>query len=68
VANLSQIIATHLAELGRPHPEDEASSTLAELVGAVTLARAETDAERSDAILERSRAHLKRRLGLEAAQ
>ena len=34
---------------------------------AVTLARAEADPDRSDAILERSRAHLKRRLGLEAA-
>ena len=31
-------------------------------------ARAEADPDRSDAILERSRAHLKRRLGLEAAQ
>jgi TetR/AcrR family transcriptional repressor of nem operon len=41
---------------------------LAQLVGAVSLARAETDPERSDAILSRSRAQLKRRLGLEAAQ
>jgi TetR/AcrR family transcriptional repressor of nem operon len=68
VAHLTGIIATHLSALGRDHPEDEASSTLAELVGAVTLARAEPDPDRSDAILERSRAHLKRRLGLEAAQ
>lgn len=68
VAHLTTILATHLAALGRDHAEDEASSTLAELVGALTLARAEPDPGRSDAILERSRAHLKRRLGLEAAQ
>ncbi|MBO9558956.1 MAG: TetR/AcrR family transcriptional regulator [Caulobacter sp.] len=67
-ANLTKVVADRLAELGRPYAEDEASSTLAELVGAVTLARAEADPGRSDAILERSRAHLKRRLGLEAAQ
>jgi TetR/AcrR family transcriptional repressor of nem operon len=38
---------------------------VAELVGAVTLARAEPDAAASDAILARSRAQLKRRLGVE---
>ncbi|USQ94788.1 TetR/AcrR family transcriptional regulator [Caulobacter sp. RL271] len=68
VARLTGIIATHLAALGRDYAEDEASSALAELVGALTLARAEPDPGRSDAILERSRAHLKRRLGLEPAQ
>ncbi|PZR31796.1 TetR/AcrR family transcriptional regulator [Caulobacter segnis] len=65
---LIQVIADRLRELGRPHAEDEASSMLSELVGAVTLARAEGNPDRSDAILERSRAHLKRRLGLEPAQ
>ncbi|HJV41930.1 TetR/AcrR family transcriptional regulator [Caulobacter sp.] len=68
VAHLTDIIAAHLVALGREHAQDEASSTLAELVGALTLARAEPDPDRSDSILERSRAHLKRRLGLEAAQ
>jgi TetR/AcrR family transcriptional repressor of nem operon len=68
VAHLTGILATHLTALGRGHAEGEASSTLAELVGALTMARAEPDAGRSDAILERSRTHLKRRLGLEAAQ
>lgn len=67
-ANLTQVIADRLVELDRPHAEDEASSMLSELVGAVTLARAEADPDRSDAILERSRAHLKRRLGLEAVR
>jgi TetR/AcrR family transcriptional repressor of nem operon len=36
------ILATHLTALDFPHPEDEASA-LAQLVGAVSLARAETD-------------------------
>lgn len=66
-ARLTEILATHLAALDVAHPEDEASAMLAQLVGAVSLARAETDPERSDAILSRSRAQLKRRLGLEAA-
>lgn len=65
---LTQVIADRLRELGLPYAEDEAGSMLSELVGAVTLARAEADPDRSDAILARSRAHLKRRLGLEAAQ
>lgn len=67
VAHLTKVIAGHLAALGHDRAEEEASSALAELVGAVTLARAEPDAARSDALLERSRTHLKHRLGLEAA-
>lgn len=66
VAHLTKVIAGHLAALGHDRTEEQASSALAELVGAVTLARAEPDEARSDAILERSRAHLKHRLGLEA--
>jgi TetR/AcrR family transcriptional repressor of nem operon len=38
---------------------------LAELVGALSLARAEPDSNRSDAILDVSRTALKRRFGLE---
>lgn len=68
VARVTGVIADHLAALGRDHPEDEAGSALAEMVGALTLARAEPDPLRSDTILERSRKHLKRRLGLEADQ
>jgi TetR/AcrR family transcriptional repressor of nem operon len=66
-AHLTRVVAGHLATLGHDHAEEEASSALAELVGALTLARAEPDAARSDALLARSRTHLKRRLGLEAA-
>jgi TetR/AcrR family transcriptional repressor of nem operon len=68
VAHLTKIIAGHLAALGRDRSEDEASSALAELVGALALARAEPDPARSDTLLERSRACLTQRLGLEAAR
>lgn len=68
VAHLTAVLAWHLTTLGHAHAEEEASSTLAELVGALTLARAEPDPGRSDEMLERSRSRLKRRLGLEAEQ
>jgi TetR/AcrR family transcriptional repressor of nem operon len=58
-------IAALLARLGHDQPEDLAASALAELVGALSLARAEPDLEHSDAMLDRSRRLLKRRLGLE---
>lgn len=67
-AHLAAVIAAHLAALGREHAEDEASSALAELVGALSLARAEPDPIRSNVILERSRLQLMRRLDLEADQ
>jgi TetR/AcrR family transcriptional regulator, transcriptional repressor for nem operon len=66
VAELTGIIAATLAKLGHAHADEEASSVLAELVGALSLARAEPDTARSDAILARSRSHLKRRIGVES--
>ncbi len=65
VASLTETIAGLLGAMGRPDPQTTAASTLAEMVGAVSLARAEPDADRSDAILAASRASLKTRLGLE---
>jgi TetR/AcrR family transcriptional repressor of nem operon len=64
-AVLADRLAGFLRDLGREEPEALAASALAELVGAVTLARAEPDPDRSDAMLARSRSLLKRRLGLE---
>ena len=46
-------------------PQALARSTVSELVGALSLARAETDAQHSDAILADSRRQLKHRLALE---
>jgi TetR/AcrR family transcriptional regulator, transcriptional repressor for nem operon len=54
-----------LSQLGHEHAEAEARSTLAELVGALTLARIEPSATRSNAILADSRQMLKQRLRLE---
>ncbi len=59
-------MADLIGAIGRDDAEAEASSILAEMVGALSLARAETDPVRSDAILETSRAAVKRRLGLAA--
>jgi TetR/AcrR family transcriptional repressor of nem operon len=52
------------AELAHEDPQADASSMLSELVGALSLARAEPDRQAADAILERSKAAVKRRFGL----
>jgi len=62
---LSATLATSLKALGQTHSEDEASSILSELIGALGRARAERDMVRSDLILKRSRQSILRRLGLE---
>ena len=64
-ARLRAALADKLAQLGNADPQQEASSAMSELVGALSLARAEPDAKRSDAILADSRRALKRRLKLE---
>jgi TetR/AcrR family transcriptional repressor of nem operon len=64
VERLQGWFAERLAELGRAEPEAEAASMLAELVGAMSLARAEPDRAASDLMLARSRSLLKRRVGL----
>jgi TetR/AcrR family transcriptional repressor of nem operon len=68
VAALTETLAERLVAMGHADAQELASSTLSEMVGAVSLARAEPDPTRSDAILARSRAALKRRLGLEHVQ
>jgi len=65
VAHLGEVLSKHLVTLGREHPQFEAQSVLNELVGALSVARCEPDAAKSDAILESSRRALKHRLGLE---
>lgn len=66
VERLRSRLAGQLAELGREDPPADASSMLSEMVGALSLARAEPDPAASDAILERSKAAVKRRFGLDA--
>jgi TetR/AcrR family transcriptional repressor of nem operon len=65
VARLRARIAEQFARIGREDAAADASSMVSELVGALSLARAEPDPAVSGAILERSRAALKRRFGLE---
>jgi TetR/AcrR family transcriptional repressor of nem operon len=65
VAGLTASMAARLAAMGRDDAADAASSALAEMVGALSLARAEPDPARSTAILDRSKAALKHRLALE---
>ncbi len=61
VAGLETRLAGLLMSVGGDDAHDAAGSVLAELVGALSLARAEPDAERSQTILDRSRAALKTR-------
>ena len=63
---LKQLLAGLLGELGYADADAQADSLLAELVGALMLARAETGAKRSDEILMRSRLALKQRFNLES--
>lgn len=64
VSELTDRLAGMLAQLGHPAPEASAGSLIAEMVGALSLARADPNPVRSDSILERSRAALKTRFGL----
>ena len=65
--HLVESMTEKLTALGFANPQMLARSTVSELVGALSLARAETDAKRSDTILADSRQLLKQRLGLESA-
>jgi TetR/AcrR family transcriptional repressor of nem operon len=65
VADLAAHLAARLAAIERPCPDRDARSLLSELVGALSLARAEPDRARSDEILQSSRAALKARFQLE---
>ena len=57
-------LAKLVKKLGAKNPEALAWSALAEMAGALTLSRAVSDAETSNAILRNSRAMVKSRLGL----
>lgn len=65
-ARVTEVIASRLRELGRPHPAALANSVVAEMVGALSLSRAIADPEASTRILRDSRTAIRIRLGLEA--
>jgi TetR/AcrR family transcriptional repressor of nem operon len=62
VSALTDRIRNELDKLGVEHPDEEASSILAEMVGALALARAEPNASRSEAILEASKRRIHARI------
>lgn len=64
IAGLTEIIATRLRALEHADAEAAASSVVAEMIGALSLARAVPDRAQSDLILSRSRDGLVARLGL----
>ncbi|MDE2288793.1 MAG: TetR/AcrR family transcriptional regulator [Burkholderiales bacterium] len=63
---LSATLADRLRQAGVTDSKLQGDSMLAELVGALSLARAEPDPKRSDALLAHSRRALKRRFNLSA--
>ena len=65
VARVTGALAALLEGMGHPDPQATAPSVLAELVGALSLARTETDPVRSGQMLDYSKRALKQRLGLE---
>jgi len=65
VQRLATGIASILAALDHDDADAQARSLVAELVGALALARVEPDAKRSEAILAASKRQLLRRFGLE---
>jgi TetR/AcrR family transcriptional regulator, transcriptional repressor for nem operon len=64
VQRVTIALGSKLAALGHADAEAGARSMMAELIGALSLARVELDAKRSDAILAASRSQLKQRFGL----
>ena len=64
VAGLAELLATRLRALAHPQADVAARSAVAEMVGALTLARAVEDRAQSDAILASSRESILSRLGL----
>jgi TetR/AcrR family transcriptional repressor of nem operon len=64
--NMTAMFEQALERLGHSDPAVAAASLAAELVGAISLARLATDAQRSNAILAASRTSIKQRLHLGA--
>ncbi|HEX5380340.1 MAG TPA: TetR/AcrR family transcriptional regulator [Phenylobacterium sp.] len=64
-ATIARRIAVWLEALGKDNPDELAGSVLAELVGALVLARAMADPRESRRILKTSRAALRSRLGID---
>jgi TetR/AcrR family transcriptional regulator, transcriptional repressor for nem operon len=66
VAGLTGRLAVVLGRIGCPDPDSEATALIAQLVGAVALARSVGEGAQSDAILARTHDAIVARYGLEA--
>jgi TetR/AcrR family transcriptional regulator, transcriptional repressor for nem operon len=64
VERLHSAVADLLKAMGRDDPDTLAASAIAEMVGAIALARATHDGARSDEILAATRGAVKKRLGI----
>ncbi|OIR15449.1 HTH-type transcriptional regulator BetI [mine drainage metagenome] len=62
----TDLIAGALKEMKQPQPDALAASVLAEMVGAIAIARAVSDDETSERILDAARTNIKARIGLAA--
>lgn len=65
VARLHAALAGLLERAGQPDPETAARSLMAEMVGALAIARTESDMATSDAMLAASRAAIHKRFALD---
>lgn len=68
VAGMIKLVERHLGTLGHLDPENMASAIVSQIIGAVILARAEPDLERSNALLARTRLMVRLTIGLENDQ
>ena len=64
IQRLTDAFADVLATLEKPQPEILAASVVAEMVGAIAIARAVTNADVSELILDTARRNVKERVGL----
>ncbi len=62
----TDLIAGALKEMKQPQPDALAASVLAEMVGAIAIARAVSNEETSERILDATRTNIKARIGLAA--
>jgi TetR/AcrR family transcriptional repressor of nem operon len=67
IQRLTDALADVLAALEKPQPEILAASVVAEMVGAMTIARAVSNADLSERILDTARRNVKERVGLAIA-
>lgn len=64
IQRMIDVLSTILTKLNKPQPESLAASVLTEMAGAVAIARAVSDSELSEWLLNNTRNNVKGRIGL----